>query len=246
MGRVKLEIKKIENTTNRQVTFSKRRNGLVKKAYELSVLCDIDLALIMFSPSGRPSLFSGKKSSFEQILNRYTSLPEHERGRIFEGNPSDITTLAEVNYNEKILEDTLKRVRMRKVQVAQDFMLVNDGHGVSWTPNMYSLDSLGMQVQRRTPQLQILNFIGSGCLPPASRSELRRSIEMSPQHQTSNLISLHNLQGSHEHSLSPSSGTEIENNNINQAASHYNGCGAQPFDVNISPWTQFYTPATGL
>lgn len=63
MGRVKLQIKKIENATNRQVTFSKRRNGLIKKAYELSVLCDVDVALIMFSPSGRPSLFSGTKRS---------------------------------------------------------------------------------------------------------------------------------------------------------------------------------------
>lgn len=59
MGRVKLQIKRIENTTNRQVTFSKRRNGLIKKAYELSVLCDVDIALIMFSPSGRVSHFSG-------------------------------------------------------------------------------------------------------------------------------------------------------------------------------------------
>ncbi|KAK6940127.1 Transcription factor, MADS-box [Dillenia turbinata] len=62
MGRVKLKIKRIENNTNRQVTFSKRKNGLIKKAYELSVLCDIDIALIMFSPSGRLSHFSGKQS----------------------------------------------------------------------------------------------------------------------------------------------------------------------------------------
>lgn len=61
MGRVKLEIKRIENNTNRQVTFSKRRNGLIKKAYELSILCDIDIALIMFSPSGRLSHFSGRR-----------------------------------------------------------------------------------------------------------------------------------------------------------------------------------------
>ncbi|MCO5594915.1 hypothetical protein L7F22_048950 [Adiantum nelumboides] len=61
MGRVKLEIRKIENPTNRQVTYSKRRNGLIKKAYELSVLCDIDIALIMFSPSGRLNHFAGKK-----------------------------------------------------------------------------------------------------------------------------------------------------------------------------------------
>lgn len=69
MGRVKLQIKRIENTTNRQVTFSKRRNGLIKKAYELSVLCDVDVALIMFSPSGRLSLFSGSK--------RFAKNPEH-------------------------------------------------------------------------------------------------------------------------------------------------------------------------
>ncbi|KAF5468152.1 hypothetical protein F2P56_012329 [Juglans regia] len=81
MGRVKLQIKRIENTTNRQVTFSKRRNGLIKKAYELSVLCDVDVALIMFSPSGRVSHFAGNKS-IEEILARYVNLPEHERGRL--------------------------------------------------------------------------------------------------------------------------------------------------------------------
>ena len=79
MGRVKLQIKRIENTTNRQVTFSKRRNGLIKKAYELSVLCDIDVALLMFSPSGRLSHFSGR-SGVEDVILRYMNLPEHDRG----------------------------------------------------------------------------------------------------------------------------------------------------------------------
>ncbi|WCJ44528.1 Agamous-like MADS-box protein AGL104 [Euphorbia peplus] len=78
MGRVKLEIKRIENPTNRQVTFSKRRNGLIKKAYELSVLCDIDIALIMFSPSGRPSHFSGRKR-IEDVFARFINLPDQER-----------------------------------------------------------------------------------------------------------------------------------------------------------------------
>lgn len=53
LGRGKIEIKRIENTTNRQVTFCKRRNGLLKKAYELSVLCDAEVALIVFSSRGR-------------------------------------------------------------------------------------------------------------------------------------------------------------------------------------------------
>ena len=53
MGRGKIEIKRIENTTSRQVTFCKRRNGLLKKAYELSVLCDAEVALVVFSSRGR-------------------------------------------------------------------------------------------------------------------------------------------------------------------------------------------------
>ncbi|KAG9129377.1 hypothetical protein Leryth_027446 [Lithospermum erythrorhizon] len=61
MGRARLQIKRIENNTRRQVTFSKRRNGLLKKAYELSVLCDIDIALLIFSPSARLTQFSGKQ-----------------------------------------------------------------------------------------------------------------------------------------------------------------------------------------
>ncbi|XP_058081344.1 agamous-like MADS-box protein AGL66 isoform X2 [Magnolia sinica] len=95
MGRVKLQIKKIENTTNRQVTFSKRRNGLIKKAYELSILCDIDIALIMFSPSGRLSLFSGKKR-IEDVLSRFVNLPEHERGRL---------------HNQEFLQRTLQKLK---------------------------------------------------------------------------------------------------------------------------------------
>ncbi|KAJ1689761.1 hypothetical protein LUZ63_013916 [Rhynchospora breviuscula] len=78
MGRVKVAIKKIPNTTTRQVTFSKRRSGLIKKAYELSVLCDIDVALIMFSPSGKLSHFSGRRR-IEDVLIRYLKLPEQEK-----------------------------------------------------------------------------------------------------------------------------------------------------------------------
>lgn len=53
MGRGKIEIKRIQNTTTRQVTFSKRRTGLVKKTHELSVLCDAQIGLIVFSTTGK-------------------------------------------------------------------------------------------------------------------------------------------------------------------------------------------------
>ncbi|KAF2569992.1 hypothetical protein F2Q70_00000492 [Brassica cretica] len=61
MVRGKIEMKKIENATSRQVTFSKRRNGLLKKAYELSVLCDAQVSLIVFSQRGRLYEFSSSE-----------------------------------------------------------------------------------------------------------------------------------------------------------------------------------------
>ncbi|KAM0934587.1 putative transcription factor MADS-type1 family [Dioscorea sansibarensis] len=65
MGRGKTEMRRIENTTSRQVTFSKRRNGLLKKAFELSVLCDAEVALIVFSPRGK--LYEFASSSLEKF-----------------------------------------------------------------------------------------------------------------------------------------------------------------------------------
>nr|KYP52919.1 MADS-box protein FLOWERING LOCUS C [Cajanus cajan] len=53
MGKKKVEIKRIENKSARQITFSKRRNGLMKKARELSVLCDAQVAVVIFSSTGK-------------------------------------------------------------------------------------------------------------------------------------------------------------------------------------------------
>lgn len=58
MGRRKLEIKRIEDKSARQVTFSKRRNGLLKKAKELSVLCDLDIGVVIYSCRGKPYHYS--------------------------------------------------------------------------------------------------------------------------------------------------------------------------------------------
>jgi hypothetical protein len=53
MGRGKVVVKRIENKVNRQVTFSKRRGGLLKKAHELAVLCDAHVGVIVFSARGK-------------------------------------------------------------------------------------------------------------------------------------------------------------------------------------------------
>ncbi|XXG63594.1 hypothetical protein AAC387_Pa05g1744 [Persea americana] len=69
MGRGKIVIRRIDNSTNRQVTFSKRRNGLLKKAKELAILCDAEVGLIVFSSTGK--LYDFSSTSMKSIIDRY-------------------------------------------------------------------------------------------------------------------------------------------------------------------------------
>ncbi|XP_074278907.1 MADS-box transcription factor 23-like isoform X2 [Silene latifolia] len=76
MGRGKIVIKRIENTTSRQVTFSKRRSGLLKKARELSVLCDSEVGLIIFSSTGK--LYDYASTNMKSVIERYHKMKEEE------------------------------------------------------------------------------------------------------------------------------------------------------------------------
>ncbi|KAL9447115.1 hypothetical protein AB3S75_014732 [Citrus x aurantiifolia] len=298
MGRVKVQIKRIENATNRQVTFSKRRNGLVKKAYELSVLCDVDVALIMFSPSGRVSLFSGSKS-MEEILARYVNLPEHERGRlrnqeflqralgklrseanqtyqatsnpttntdshpeevqqeivkcksqiqnmekrlrIFEEDPSEMTTLYEIKHREQILEETLKQVRIRKHLLEENcnssstpatsqahlppaetsdhmngFVTESPNNILEWLPH-------------RDSQVHNLNILDSnGLLPLRDEPQKATEILVPPL----NMFRGHNM--NIDGQISRRDGLEDDNNDMQRPQF------GQVIDVNFSPWTEFY------
>lgn len=75
MASEKIKIKKIDNATARQVTFSKRRRGLFKKGEELSVLCDADVALIIFSSTGKLFEYSNLRSI---SLHYYFSLNKRD------------------------------------------------------------------------------------------------------------------------------------------------------------------------
>ncbi|KAJ1280884.1 hypothetical protein BS78_04G266300 [Paspalum vaginatum] len=78
MGRGKIVIRRIDNSTSRQVTFSKRRNGLLKKAKELSILCDAEVGLIVFSSTGR--LYEFSSTSMKSVIDRYGKAKEEQFG----------------------------------------------------------------------------------------------------------------------------------------------------------------------
>ncbi|KAL1534808.1 Floral homeotic protein [Salvia divinorum] len=71
MARGKIQIKKIENQTNRQVTYSKRRNGLFKKAHELTVLCDAKISIIMISSTQKLHEYISPTITTKQIVDEY-------------------------------------------------------------------------------------------------------------------------------------------------------------------------------
>jgi hypothetical protein len=74
MGRKKISISKITDERNRQVTFTKRKFGLMKKAYELSVLCECEIVIIIFNSNNK--LFEYASSSMDNILLKYTEHPD--------------------------------------------------------------------------------------------------------------------------------------------------------------------------
>uniref|UniRef100_A0A4W5RSW5 Myocyte enhancer factor 2cb n=1 Tax=Hucho hucho TaxID=62062 RepID=A0A4W5RSW5_9TELE len=89
MGRKKIQITRIMDERNRQVTFTKRKFGLMKKAYELSVLCDCEIALIIFNSTNK--LFQYASTDMDKVLLKYTEYNEPHESRtnsdIVEGVP---------------------------------------------------------------------------------------------------------------------------------------------------------------
>ncbi|XP_076880949.1 myocyte-specific enhancer factor 2A-like isoform X2 [Brachyhypopomus gauderio] len=79
MGRKKIQIARITDERNRQVTFTKRKFGLMKKAYELSVLCDCEIALIIFNSSNK--LFQYASTDMDKVLLKYTEYSEPHESR---------------------------------------------------------------------------------------------------------------------------------------------------------------------
>ncbi|KAF3648591.1 MADS-box transcription factor 7 [Capsicum annuum] len=145
MGRGRVELKRIENKINRQVTFAKRRNGLLKKAYELSVLCDAEVALIIFSNRGKLYEFCSTSSMVKTIEKyqrcSYATLEANQSATDTQNNyheylrlkarvellqrsqrnflGEDLGTLStkDLEQLENQLESSLKQIRSRKEQM---------------------------------------------------------------------------------------------------------------------------------
>ena len=109
MGRNKIQIKRIEtergrqvpllytrpNTSHSQSTFNKRKTGLLKKAMELSILCECDVALVILNGT-RPQGFEYSASGTVNTLKRLEQLPAHSVIRL---SNQDVRSLSLSNHS---------------------------------------------------------------------------------------------------------------------------------------------------
>ncbi|GAY64612.1 hypothetical protein CUMW_234830 [Citrus unshiu] len=142
MGRRKLLMQKIENYPALQVTYTKRRDGIVKKAKELSVLCDTDVGLLMFSPSGKLTKYSSSRR-IEDIFLRFIcdekqeplenedelekklielcerQFDAEEKMSFYQPKVENITTIHEAVDHEKFLYSAIRRVEKLNAKLLQ-------------------------------------------------------------------------------------------------------------------------------
>ncbi|KAJ3706887.1 hypothetical protein LUZ61_010592 [Rhynchospora tenuis] len=109
MVRGKTEMKRIENPTSRQVTFSKRRNGLFKKAFELSVLCDAEVGLIVFSTRGK--LYEFSSTSMPKTIERYKS---HSKDSVNHHNRATEQTIQQLKFETAALQKKIEFLEASK------------------------------------------------------------------------------------------------------------------------------------
>ncbi|QCD90744.1 MADS-box transcription factor [Vigna unguiculata] len=135
MGRGKIVIERIDNSTSRQVTFSKRRKGLIKKAKELAILCDAQVGLLIFSSTGK--LYEYASTSMKSIIERYNACKEEQHHQI---NPE-----AEVKFWQR--EAEILRQQLQILQENHRQMMGEQLYGLS-VRNLQDLENqLEMSLQ---------------------------------------------------------------------------------------------------
>ncbi|CAL5039853.1 unnamed protein product [Urochloa decumbens] len=134
MGRGKVELKRIENRVSRQVTFSKRRKGLLKKAHELAVLCDVDVGVVVFSERGKMSQYPEPPASLTDLIRRYEAV---NNTQLLQGTHC-------TDHQEMIAE--IGRLRREYEQLEASLMKYT-GEDLSSVASVDELDALEQQLE---------------------------------------------------------------------------------------------------
>ncbi|XP_027424923.1 myocyte-specific enhancer factor 2A isoform X6 [Zalophus californianus] len=184
MGRKKIQITRIMDERNRQVTFTKRKFGLMKKAYELSVLCDCEIALIIFNSSNK--LFQYASTDMDKVLLKYTEYNEPHESRT---NSDIVETLRKKGLNgcespdadDYFEHSPLSEDRFSKLNEDSDFIFKRGPPGLP--PQNFSMS---VTVPVTSPNALSYSNPGSSLVSPslAASSTLADSSMLSPPQAT--------------------------------------------------------------
>ncbi|KAI8537325.1 hypothetical protein RHMOL_Rhmol09G0015000 [Rhododendron molle] len=166
MGRVKLKIQRLDSSANRLTTYSKRKNGLVKKAEEISVLCDIDIAVLI---------------TIEGIVRKFAATTPHERvkrkletvatlRRVYKNSDHEMLVLDYLGSSHQSVEDMTKHASSLRTQLSEIQQRLSD-----WT-DLDKIDSVDFleqmvaytgkslaQIQEKKENIGKQQFSAQGC-----------------------------------------------------------------------------------
>ncbi|XP_031407620.1 MADS-box transcription factor 23-like isoform X2 [Punica granatum] len=190
MGRGKVELKRIENSSSRQVTFSKRRTGLLKKAFELSILCDAEVALLIFSSTGKSYQFASHEMDrtiakyrnevgLPDTTNRGCRTMEFWRTEIHElkrsaddleaqlrhlsGEDLSKLSMRELKQLERQLRTGIERVRSKKRRIISEHLNLLKRNQRALQEENNSLEKRLRELQDDDQNVSFLSFGGTSC-----------------------------------------------------------------------------------
>ncbi|XP_076914416.1 agamous-like MADS-box protein FUL-L isoform X2 [Bidens hawaiensis] len=208
MGRGKVTLKRIENKINRQVTFCKRRSGLLKKAHEISVLCDADVALIIFSTKGKLCEYA----TYSSILERYERHSSETQHTSITNDPQGIWTLGNVKLKAKL--ELLQKTQRHLMGEELDSLSLKELHSyeqqidtalrhIRLTKNQLMLKSIS-QLQKKDKDMQDQNTLLS--------KQIKEQEKKLEQHEMTPSVRLGLLSNCDRYELGGAGGGEAEEN----------------------------------
>ncbi|XP_019422741.1 PREDICTED: MADS-box transcription factor 23-like [Lupinus angustifolius] len=178
MGRGKIVIRRIDNSTSRQVTFSKRRKGLIKKAKELAILCDAEVGLVIFSNTGK--LYEYASTSMKSVIERYNTCKGENQQLI---NPE-----SEVKFWQKeadILRQQLQNLQENHRQMMGDRLSGLSVRNLQDIENQLEVSLQGVRMKKEqilTDEIRELNQKGK--LIHQENVELYKKVNLIQQENT--------------------------------------------------------------
>ncbi|MED6192651.1 hypothetical protein PIB30_011987 [Stylosanthes scabra] len=158
MGRRKIEIKMVNNTNTRQVTFSKRRTGLFKKANELSILCGSEVAIVVFSPGNKPYSFAHPTveavAAKFLIQNPRRGADDHENNS--DDGDDDDDGDADTTALDHLFKEIVEQVRVEEKEGAAHDKEIKEVVGLEgkWCDEIGELSELRRRVRERLAMLE--------------------------------------------------------------------------------------------